>query len=193
MLRAPEQERQTRRVLVNVEEVSASGRDAAAAPLNVQKLQLSYTIAFQQLWGDVHDLLSRSSVVNCDAVSNPNFHHPFPLPFPVCALLVCLVCGSCFLTLGLRSSCLHTGRSSLCLTIDNTQPQQLQQANQHSLLLTHNPQGIHLHPLTLSTHRSRYSHSYSLVVSIRCQWSCSQASSTDRTTYIATQEIQQAC
>ena len=134
----------------------------------------------------VHDFLSRSSVVNCDAVSNPNFH-PFLLPVAalcgVCALLVCLVCGSCFLTLGLRSSCLHTGRSSLCLTIGNTQPQQPQQANQHSLLLTHNPQGIHLHPLTLSTHRSRYSHSYSLVVSIRCQWSCSQASSTDRTTY----------
>jgi len=65
----------------------ASGRDAAA-PLNVRNLQLSYTIAFQQLWGDVHDFLSRSSVVNCDAVSNPIFHTRF-----FCLLRLLVVCA----------------------------------------------------------------------------------------------------
>ena len=139
----------------------------ALSCLNIQTQGL--TLALQtpsaRPWVCVHDLLSRSSVVNCDAVSNPNFHRPLPHPFLVCALLVCLVCGSCFLTLGLRSSCLHTGRSSLCLSIDNTQPQQLQQANQHSLLLTHTIPKVFTY-----TH----SHSLHIVVTTPLVLSCSQ-------------------
>jgi hypothetical protein len=45
------------------------------------------------LWGDVHDFLSRSSVVNCDAVSNPNFHTHFHTRF-LCAPFSCVSCAA---------------------------------------------------------------------------------------------------
>jgi hypothetical protein len=142
------------------------------------------------LWGDVHDFLSRSSVVNCDAVSNPNFPHPFPHPFlcvrPSCVSRVRLV----LLNLGSKKFVLaHRSFIPLFVNRQHNHNSPSKQTNTHYYSYTIPKVFTYTH--SHCRHSSRYTHSYSLVVSIRCQWSCSQASSTDRTTY--TREIQQAC